>query len=454
MENNNLKIAICGAGIGGLTLAVTLAECSDIEVDVYEAATQLTAAGAGIGVWRRPLKILEKLGLSDELAQTSYVKPTNEIIHSMTFRKSDEKEGVEFLKLFTQGTYLTLHRSDFQRVLLDHLPADYRMHCSKRLASYTKLSSGKIILVFQDGSTSTCDLLVGADGVRSVVRRNLLEKEAVKAMEKGDNEEASKLLAACAPVWQGAEIYRGLIPIEKIQADIDAGLLKVPANSLQFTGKNANMIVYPPIANGTMVCISASYVRPHLAYTEYLGPWVTSVELTEWLSAFDGWEPQVRAWLRHIEKPTKWAVHTVRPLPTFVSEGVALVGDAAHAMMPRQGSGGGQAIEDAYFLGSLLGHPSTTKETLPLVLSIYDKYRRPFSMDVANRSFVNGQYYTFANDQFDYIGCTVEEKATRLKEVGEAITTNWEWAWFTTIDESLGAAMDELTAQNGTLWHL
>lgn len=129
-----------------------------------------------------------------------------------------------------------------------------------------------------------------------------------------------------------------------------------------------------------------------------------------------------------MNKPTKWAVHTVKPLPTFGSDGVVLLGDAAHAMAAHQGSGAGQAIEDACVLAELLGHPGATLDTLPDVLRIYDTLRRPFALDIADRSFQNGRYLSMNHEDFVLDRCDAAEGEKRLEEMGKVIVDNWQWA--------------------------
>jgi len=121
-------------------------------------------------------------------------------------------------------------------------------------------------------------------------------------------------------------------------------------------------------------------------------------------------------------------VHTVKTLPSTNFGRVALLGDAAHAMMPFQGSGAGQSIEDAYLLATVLGHKATTLETVPRAPAIYDKLRRPFSSDVALRSRLTGQQCTFQVD-------------VPLHELGDAMAKNWEWAWLTELDDALEEAV-------------
>jgi salicylate hydroxylase len=98
----------------------------------------------------------------------------------------------------------------------------------------------------------------------------------------------------------------------------------------------------------------------------------------------------------------KWAIHTVKPLWSFVSNRVALIGDAAHAMAPHQGAGAGQSIEDAYVLPTLLGHSRTTLNTIPRALTIYDTVRQPFANKVAEQSRLNCQYFTFYSHDHDH----------------------------------------------------
>ncbi len=111
---------------------------------------------------------------------------------------------------------MPFRRSDFQNVLLQHLPPTCKTHVLKRLKSYSRLDSGCIELLFEDDTIATCDLLVGADGIKSSVRRNLLLRGAQKSRERGDPAYAEELQAFVEPVWSGVVAYRTAIPAQHL----------------------------------------------------------------------------------------------------------------------------------------------------------------------------------------------------------------------------------------------
>lgn len=113
---------------------------------------------------------------------------------------------------------MTFHRSDFQKVLLSKLPPSCRVHCSKRLRSYTQRLGGPVSLLFEDGTEAMCDVLLGADGLKSAVRRSLLGEKSQWAQGEGRWSEAADLTALIEPCWSGTNAYRALIPADKLRA--------------------------------------------------------------------------------------------------------------------------------------------------------------------------------------------------------------------------------------------
>jgi len=170
------------------------------------------------------------------------------------------------------------------------------------------------------------------------------------------------------------------------------------------------------ITRGTVVNVVAMKSEPERDGTKYDGPWVVDCTREELLENYAGWEPEVLEMLNHVEKPTRWAIHHLRPLPCYVADRVALLGDAAHAMAPHQGAGAGQAIEDAFVLAQLLRHPSATLSTLPSVLSAYEQVRLPFANSVAEGSAESGRLYEF-------YGSYGED----LQRLGQTIEHQWDW---------------------------
>lgn len=126
--------------------------------------------------------------------------------------------------------------------------------------------------------------------------------------------------------------------------------------------------------------------KPEAEGTIYDGPWVTESTAKEMAQDFAGWESHVQELIESVETTSKWAINCLQPLPFYADGNVAILGDAAHAMPPHQGSGAGQGIEDAYTLASILGHPSVTVETLPQALKAYDHVRLPFANHVLEAS--------------------------------------------------------------------
>lgn len=115
---------------------------------------------------------------------------------------------------YTTGGLISFHRPDFQKVVVDHLPPSYRLHTSKRLVSYlygpasSSTQPPPICLHFRDGTTAVCDVLLGADGIRSSVRSSMLRELAAKAQAAGRAQEAQQHLAGIDARWSGASMFR------------------------------------------------------------------------------------------------------------------------------------------------------------------------------------------------------------------------------------------------------
>lgn len=113
---------------------------------------------------------------------------------------------------------MTFHRPDFQNALLRKLPRSTKIYCAKRLRSYTQRPTGPVELYFEDGSTAICDVLVGADGLKSAVRRSMYAEKARVAQSEKRMKEAAEYEASIEPTWCGTNAYRALIPTERLSA--------------------------------------------------------------------------------------------------------------------------------------------------------------------------------------------------------------------------------------------
>ncbi|EJD06331.1 FAD/NAD-binding domain-containing protein [Fomitiporia mediterranea MF3/22] len=475
-------VVFSGGGIGGLALATFLATSSksarspNIDVHIYEAAPSLTEIGAGVGVWLRTWRILSSAGLSEDMKSIA-LPPGRDMSENPSkskltvngvqlgkafeFRRGDRApEGLSFYTMQVPFGLLTLHRAEFQRVLAGHAIPPAQPHFGKRLVSYEYAIEGEyIILNFADGSSARADLLVGADGIRSPIRREVVRRLVSQYLRE-------LISDATEPVWSGTRVYRSLIPMTALES-------RFPGHR---SGRGPHVLTYPilstantsPQANSSGEAIPTSMVNL-VAFVSDLTregtrlpagePWVRPALQEEVFDKFIGWEDEVLALLELAKKPSVWSIHTARPLPRYSDAlgRVVLVGDAAHAMTPHQGSGGGQAIEvrlDAHVLAVLLTHPQITRETVPSALQAYDAVRVPISQRVARTSRLTGMMYQLNhswseeakdNKQGDSVERMFSEaEVERLHQLTEAIIDIHKWVWEKEPEESQPAQASRL----------
>ncbi|KAL5522588.1 hypothetical protein ACEPAG_8605 [Sanghuangporus baumii] len=461
--SSKLNVAICGGGVAGLTMALAILHFSagrrDVSVDLYEASPSFTEVGAGIGMYRRTWKIMKTLGLEEELRKLAKIPLSDdEMVPKFQARKSNQAEGITFHHPMIPFGAITFHRADFQQCLVNHLDTKLvRSHFSKRLIGYTlpfgsedQEAPSRITLKFKDGSEAYCDVLIGADGIHSATRHAMLEL-VVQELEKKGREADTKLSRTLRspgkldPVWTGSIAYRALIPRERLEVLNPSH--RAFSGMMNYTGQNKHLIVYP-IMKGRLVNVVAFVSHPEKEGAPYNDPWVVSSEQADLVAAYEGWEAEVQQLVQCMNKPSRWAIHSLRELPICSHDRVAIIGDAAHAMTPHQGAGAGVAIEDAYILAALLTHPQTTLATLPMALKVYETVCLRHANKVQQRSRLHGQLYEFAVPPFSSLADRTildngecQDDVRNLKAVGDAIMENRKWGWQTDADDNLAEAI-------------
>ena len=345
MSVRALRIAIAGGGIGGLTLALALRQ-RGLEAEVFEQAPELAEIGAAVALSANSTRELRRLGVLDGITAAS-TEPTELIYRDWRSGRRvaayPVRQDGQYQKRFG-APYYGIHRADLQRVLSGAL-GGAGLHLGHCLSGLVDRGDG-IRLEFADGRSAEADLVVGADGVRSVVRRFVTD--------------------GAGELYSGTSAFRGIVPAEKLPSLPDP-------QAIQFwMGPDAHLLHYAIGARGEDVNFFAVTEGP--ATWPHADKWVTEAEPGEAVAAFEGWHPAVTEMVAAGWVTMRWGLFTVRPLLRWSRGRAVLLGDAAHAMLPHHGQGANTTIEDAVTLAELLADAAS--DDLDGVMGHYQTLRR------------------------------------------------------------------------------
>lgn len=336
------RIAIVGGGIGGLAASAFLRR-EGITATVYEQASQLREVGAGLVAAPNMARLLRRLGVLDAFAARAV-----RLDVGWEFRRwrdgtvlSAEDLASACERLYGEHTY-TAHRADLLDVLRSAVPDD-AVRLGKRCVELTMRAQGQPVLRFADGETVEPDVVIGADGIHSIVRGVITE--------------------AASATYSGICAFRALVPSERAPA-----FARRNAQTL-WIGPDHHLVHYP-VSAGRFVNLVA--FAP--AGDDAVESWTATATVEEFLREFKGWDPRLTALIRAAGTPGRWALLDRPPLRRWSEGAVTLLGDAAHPMFPFFAQGAAQAIEDAAVLARCL---ADAPDDPPRALRRYERLRIP-----------------------------------------------------------------------------
>ena len=361
-----MDIALVGAGIGGLAAAACLLR-NGHRVRIYEQAGQVSEIGAAVQMSANAVKVLYHLGLKDRLEAVA-VKP-----RAFEFRRFDTGELLHEIKLGEMHEqqhghpYYQVHRVDLHAALLQavHQLDPQALQLGYRAARVEEDAQGATVH-FEDGRQAQAELLIGSDGIKSVVRQHVVDAQP--------------------PQFTGQVAWRLAIPVERIDP-----ALRPPLVSSIWCGPKNHAVMYY-MRSGQVLNFVGCVERPWEEES-----WTSRKPWEELDQDYAGWHPIVRAAIENVDRDQcyRWALNNRQPVMTWATPRVALLGDAVHPTLPYMAQGAAMAIEDAAILSRAL------QLDMPLAdaLQVYQNHRAPRAARVVRESTEMGELYHIADAQ-------------------------------------------------------
>jgi salicylate hydroxylase len=415
MAESDFNIAIIGAGIGGLALAISLTNLST-PFTLYESATAFAAVGAGVGLGPNALNAMDMIDgrfrkMYMEIA-TGNLKPEKKHVMMEAMRmEAGLGEGEDWWGHGGWGAeYFErtgAHRKDLLDIMTSFIGKD-TVRFNKRLKTMTQ-GNGKVTLSFEDGEIVRHAAAICSDGVMGFTRRLVLGERFPECVD---------------PVYTGKYVYRAIVPM----SDAMTILGDLATDAKMYMSKGANLSTYP-ISGGKEMNVVA-FKRDSNAWNH---PGTTyEVLRDDMLADFADCNANPDARLMKLlnwAKPVRWGIFHHPNTPKYYNSLVCMLGDVAHASGPHQGAGAGQCLEDALILSRVLGKLyrglSTATLSAPRTKYIeaafqaYDEMRRPRAQEQVWTSQACGEVYEFMDPV----------AADDIQKCVENLNQRFAWIW-------------------------
>ena len=353
-----MKILISGGGIGGLTAALCFLH-HGAEVTVLEQASELSEVGAGIQIPPNAMKVFAALDLDAALAETAF-RPLAiearmgrsglELFHFPLAEHADKRWN---------APYLHIHRADYITVLASALRAQspHALQLGAEVAGYSQTEDA-VEVRLADGRRISGDALIGADGIHSPVREQMLGPEK--------------------PIFTGNVAWRAVVPMAAL------GEHAPRPTACAWMGLGKHCVTYR-LRRGTLANFVGVVERDDWT-TE---SWTERGTREEALADFANWHPTITHLLSEADKLYRWALFDRAPLPRWIDGRVALLGDAAHPMLPFMAQGAAMAVEDAW----VVAREMTQKTSPARGLEAYQHLRQTRASRVQAGSRANAKTF-------------------------------------------------------------
>ncbi|CAL5866306.1 uncharacterized protein PFLUO_LOCUS513 [Penicillium psychrofluorescens] len=362
----DLQIAILGAGMGGLTTALALAQRGFKNIHVYEYASDLGFVGAGIQLAPNMARVLDHLGVWKGIEAEAVNIGDTSVRDGATDQELAHVD-LEYIKKTYGYPHMVGHRASLANGLHKGClnQPNIKFHFATTAEDVEFGQKPSFTAVPRNEAEKPykveADVLLGADGIKSNTRVAMLKRLDVNVGVKDTNQAA----------------YRIMIHKDQIKDDPELLALINSTRVTRWIGEKRHIIAYA-VSNNTIYNLSTTQPDSNFAAATN-ATYTTKGSKPAMMGVFSDFCPMVQRLLNYVPEGEvcEWKLRTHDPIPTWVHESVALVGDACHPTLPHLAQGAAQAIEDGAVLGVVLARlPDTTPESINKALRVYEKVRK------------------------------------------------------------------------------